>query len=551
MIGVIADKADSDVAAEFFELFKTPWEFYRTSRPYDVILCDGEAEPKHDAARLILAYSGRRLFSDAPERIEIGSGTSTRMLRHRGARLPIYGESLTFRERGLGLLLEEASGNAAIDEHRSGDQLRVRIGYNLFGEIRRLLTAGQPPAYAAIPTLERHIALLRDLILAARIPLIEIPPVPVGYKGIACLTHDVDHPSIRQHGWDRTVLGLLYRAVLGSLANLLRGRIPLRDLIRNWMAAAKLPWIQTGLAKDFWRDFADRYAAEEGRGCSTFFVLPFQGCPGRTAEGPAPAMRAAGYGAGDIFDLLGKMVTTGSEVGLHGIDAWCSSLSAHEEIEEIRRLTGSSEIGVRMHWLFYSEESPAILERAGASYDSTIGYRETVGYRAGTTQAYKPLGAEKFLELPLHVMDTALFFPAYRGLSAREATAVLEPLAENVGELGGCITVNWHDRSLAPERLWHRTYRELLAGLKNQDVWFATAGHTVAWFRKRRSVVFEADAVETNAIRARVTATRGEPLPGLRLRIHRPRSIDGTEMRLEYQDIAFDHSAKVPLTCEA
>ena len=32
MIGVIADSAEQDVVREFFELFKTPWEFYRKDR---------------------------------------------------------------------------------------------------------------------------------------------------------------------------------------------------------------------------------------------------------------------------------------------------------------------------------------------------------------------------------------------------------------------------------------------------------------------------------------------------------------------------------------
>ena len=48
---------------------------------------------------------------------------------------------------------------------------------------------------------------------------------------------------------------------------------------------------------------------------------------------------------------------------------------------------------MRMHWLYYDQQSPGVLEKAGAVYDSTIGYNETVGYRAGTTQAYKPLEA--------------------------------------------------------------------------------------------------------------------------------------------------------------
>ncbi len=42
MIGVIADSAEQEVVREFFELFKTPWEFYRRDRRYEVVLCAGD-----------------------------------------------------------------------------------------------------------------------------------------------------------------------------------------------------------------------------------------------------------------------------------------------------------------------------------------------------------------------------------------------------------------------------------------------------------------------------------------------------------------------------
>ena len=42
----------------------------------------------------------------------------------------------------------------------------MRVGYDLFAEVRTLLTTGQPSANAAIPALELHIALLRDLIVS-------------------------------------------------------------------------------------------------------------------------------------------------------------------------------------------------------------------------------------------------------------------------------------------------------------------------------------------------------------------------------------------------
>ena len=235
----------------------------------------------------------------------------------------------------------------------------MRIGYNLFGENGTLLTKGQPADCAGIPTLDLHIALLRDLIVASGIPLVEIPPVPDGYRSIACLTHDVDHPSICRHKWDHTMFGFLHRAVLGSLVNFFRGRIPARDLVKNWAAALKLPLVYTGLTKDFWCGFDDRYFELEKGLCSTFFVIPFKNYPGRNSHGLAPRFRAVRYGAQDIANTIRKIVVAGCEVGLHGIDAWLDSARGREELAEIRRMTGLSEIGVRMHWLYYDQQSAA------------------------------------------------------------------------------------------------------------------------------------------------------------------------------------------------
>ena len=58
----------------------------------------------------------------------------------------------------------------------------VRIGYDLFHEVRTILTLGQPPANASMPSVDLHIALLRDLIVEWAGPLVEIPPVPDGHR---------------------------------------------------------------------------------------------------------------------------------------------------------------------------------------------------------------------------------------------------------------------------------------------------------------------------------------------------------------------------------
>jgi glycosyltransferase involved in cell wall biosynthesis len=520
MIGVIADPSEQDVVREFFELFKTPWEFYRRDVRYEVLLCTGDGQ-FDGTARLVLVYGGRKTHFDGEQKIQTGrQQKDTCILSHQKNRIPIYGDTVTFPQKGSGLLADEESQQCVAYLEQSRERVLARIGYDLFREVRTLLTVGQPPANAHTPTLELHIAFLRELITGCGIPLFEIPPVPEGYPFIACLTHDVDHPSIRQHKWDHTMFGFLSRALLGSWRNVVHGRMPVRGLVTNWAAALKLPFVHLGLANDFWREFADRYLELENGLCSTFFVIPFKNCAGKNAHGPAPLFRAARYDAQDIGDTVQKLLASGCEVGLHGIDAWLDSSKGSEELEGIRRLTGVSQIGVRMHWLYYDQQSPLALEKAGAAYDSSVGYNETVGYRAGTTQVYKPFQASRLLELPLHAMDTALFSPAHLGLSPREARDQVAGIIDNAIRLGGCVTVNWHDRSIAPERLWDDFYVDLVDELKKRGAWFSTAAQAVSWFRKRRSAVFENVSWESGAVRVKIAVGVSEDLPDLQLRVH-------------------------------
>src|SRR5215467_4082735 len=288
----------------------------------------------------------------------------------------------------------------------------VRIGYDLFQEVRSLLTVGQPPANADAPALELHIGLLRDLITRSGIPLLEIPPVPSGYNFMSCLTHDLDHPSLRKHCFDHTMFGFLYRATVQTLVHACRGRKPVGKLARNLAAASRLPLVYLGVARDPWSSF-DRYLQLEAGAGSTYFVIPKRDYAGRAASGQAPVKRASRYSVTDIKPQLEKIMSAGCEVSLHGLDAWLDSDSGSEERETLFKTSGTRETGVRMHWLYFNEQSPAALDRAGFSYDSSFGYNQTVGFRAGTAQAFRPAGAANLLELPLHVMDTALFYPNY------------------------------------------------------------------------------------------------------------------------------------------
>jgi hypothetical protein len=519
MIAVAVPDADRPVVAEFFELFKTPWEFYGGDSDCDVLVCAGTEVPRSLAA-LVIIYDSEPVTFDKETGAQVCSRSSGASLRCGDEELPIFGSCLGFVNGLLEGPIDKGSNAPVIFEFKSENQRVIRIGYRLFEEVRFLLTRGQPPSCAQYPTVELHIALLRGLILSSSIPLVEIPAAPLGHEFIACLTHDVDHVGIRNHKVDHTLLGFVYRATFGSSIDLLTGRKSLRQLGRNWAAVLSLPLVHLGIVRDFWFQF-DRYTEIENGCVSTYFVIPKKGDSGCDANGRRPRKRAARYDLAEIASDIRTLQSAGREIGVHGIDAWRDSNAGQDELARVSHFTGTRELGVRMHWLYFDEQSPAILERAGFSYDSTVGYNETVGYRAGAAQVFKPLQTVKMLELPMHIMDTALFYPSYLNLSPKQAEQTIRPFIENAARFGGVLTINWHDRSIAPERLWDGAYAQLLNELKMKNAWFATAGQSVGWFKKRRAVHFQNVSWENGKVRMKATADSPDGLPGLRLRIYK------------------------------
>ena len=361
----------------------------------------------------------------------------------------------------------------------------------------------------------------------------ECPPSPKGNKFFACLTHDVDNGGIKNHKADHTIVGFLYRAVIISVGRFLGGEYSLESMIRNWKAAASLPLVYLGFVSDYWRSFKE-YVQIEREHPSTFFLVPFKGREGRVLSGSAPCIRAVKYEASDLKDEIEYVLCHGGEIGVHGIDSWLDAEAGRGELDKIRKLTGETEIGVRMHWLYHCPDSCSFLEDAGYSYDSTSGYNECIGFRAGTLQVFKPLNVKNLLELPMHVMDTALFYPDRMNLKAAEGVQAINECIKEALEHGGVLTLNWHDRSIAPERLWGWAYIKALQELEARGAKFLTAGNTVGWFRKRRAIQFEHVEFDGSSFRVNLKFPAIEPSDGILLRTYPPQE---DFSRLEYRDI--------------
>ena len=109
----------------------------------------------------------------------------------------------------------------------------------------------------------------------------------------------------------------------------------------------------------------------------------------------------------------------------------------------------------------------------GFRYDTTLGFSDALGFRAGIAHPFRPWDFEKegpasIVEVPLAVMDATLAEARYQGLSAQAAKPQLIALLDWAAEHGGGFSILWHpDRFDAPSaRGWDRLYFEVLDEVK-------------------------------------------------------------------------------------
>lgn len=513
MIGVVAHSTDWPVVREFFELFKTPWEPAVPGQRYRAVIT-ATGLPDDIRADVVVAFGSEPLEVDQANDVTLIAHRPGQPVELAGLRTWLHRPFCTF-ERTTGI--DGASPGGLSYRAVFADLVWNRVGYDIFAEVHHLLTDGQGTAQASWPSLDLHVEALRRILRGNHVSFIEVEPRPSGFPFICCLTHDIDFAGMRRHGVDRTMAGFLSRASFGTVRDLVTRRRTWSEALANLGGVLSWPLVLLGLKSDPWRPFEDYSRADASR-ASTFFVVATRDHAGVSPRGDIEATRAVRYQADDVRNELASVAAEGREIALHGLDAWRDTSDAVRECAGVARAAGHPVSGVRMHWLYFDNGSPVRLDEAGFDYDSTSGYNEAVGYRAGTSQAFMPPGCAHLLEIPLHVMDTALFFPDRLGLSATEGLARCKPIVDHARDAGGAVVVNWHDRSLAVERQWGRAYEALLAELDEHAPWYATVREAVEWFRWRRGIAFS--RASNGIITLQVPAAR-PGLPGAILTVDR------------------------------
>ncbi|MCC2638016.1 MAG: polysaccharide deacetylase [Moraxellaceae bacterium] len=255
-----------------------------------------------------------------------------------------------------------------------------------------------------------------------------------------CVSHDVDLP-FAYHGtpWRYRLLYLLSSLRAGA------GPAALREL-------ASVIW--RGAAADPCNTFDWIMTESERRGLTSAFYF--------ITDRPAGVIDGY-YAMSDpaIRSLVVTMRARGHELGLHAsYGSWQSPEQFQKEAavlhEAVEACGGAlSAFGGRQHYLRW--RTPASLqgwERAGAAYDSSMGFAEVAGFRAGTAREYPwfDLAGRRRLrvrERPLIVMDCTLTDDHYMGLGRGDAAlAYAARLKERCRLHGGTFALLWHNSRL-------------------------------------------------------------------------------------------------------
>lgn len=164
----------------------------------------------------------------------------------------------------------------------------------------------------------------------------------------------------------------------------------------------------------------------------------------------------------------------GVEMGVHPSYATFGSREKlREEVSQCRAALNEPVVGGRQHYLRWSPQTWLDWESCDLAYDSSVGFAQEVGFRAGTCVPYLPWLFDldrpaKLLEIPLLVMDGTLVM--YMKLGVAESVAVISEMQARCAAVGGVFTLLWHNCSLLPPyRKFYPSIFDLLAGTPNYE----------------------------------------------------------------------------------
>jgi len=336
---------------------------------------------------------------------------------------------------------------------------------------------------AASSSLRRHEAPVDALLpkVADALRKIGAEPAPVwpgGARFFVVLTHDIDTP------WRWTRQGL--RGAASRLKHAV-GDLRIGDALCDARGLALVPVHRVRGSDPNW--CFERVAELEARYgfASTSYVLAAHRDPHDGAAPEAYAERRP--------RLVQELSLLGGEVGLHGsYRSGDDEALLRAEKHDLEVLLGGPVRGLRFHYLRMRwHEVVGRLDRLGISYDTSLGFSDRPGPRAGFSFPFPPWDQEtgrpaSFLEIPLLLMDATLAESRYMGLSPSRGRKEVDAVLDRLAATGGGAAILWHndrfDRVYG--RGWDGVYEHLLDGIVARGGTAGTGAALCDWWKAER-----------------------------------------------------------------
>jgi hypothetical protein len=181
-----------------------------------------------------------------------------------------------------------------------------------------------------------------------------------------------------------------------------------------------------------------------------------------------------------VAEMIRRLSDDGFDCGLHGsYHSYDDARMLAAQKREIEEASGREVVSVRQHYLHYhAARTPRAQATAGLQVDSTQGFNRNIGFRAGTSFPYwcwnhAAAKSLPLLEVPMVVMDGALFSPEAMEYDRDLAASHVIGIMNAVAAVGGCLTLNWH-LHLVNDPAVFGVYEELLAEAKSLGAWGGT-----------------------------------------------------------------------------
>jgi hypothetical protein len=188
--------------------------------------------------------------------------------------------------------------------------------------------------------------------------------------------------------------------------------------------------------------------------------------------------RDSGYdpSRGKIKQVITHLKQEGFELGVHpGYNTFRDRGELVSEVAILRSALGESGLGGRQHYLRWSPETWLDWEACGLSYDSSLGFADQFGFRAGTSFPYRPWSLSEnrelnLIEVPLILMDCTPV--KYMRLEKQEGLRQIEALIGRTAQVGGVFTLLWHNTPLMDPEYdgWYEAILDLLCDVPSYDM---------------------------------------------------------------------------------